>query len=216
MLEIQDFSFSFRDHRIFENLRAHCLPGEALLFEGPSGSGKSTLFRTLLGLEGPPSERIFHRGRSLKEWLRRDEREFRRSVQGIFSGGPSRWDPRLSLEVQCREAVEAGGVVWSRERFLRSLEGVGIPPETLRRRAHEASRGELQRLLLLRSLEREPSLILLDEPYQGLDPFSITLVARLLNLYRDRGGTLVLFLQPGEESGLRGSERKIPLKKNLP
>jgi len=38
----------------------------------------------------------------------------------------------------------------------------------------------------------------------------------LLNLYRDRGGTLVLFLQPGEESGLRGSERKIPLKKNLP
>lgn len=146
--------------------------GERWLVLGANGSGKSTLVRMLALQEHPSSGSISVLGGELG---RVDVRQLRRRIGYSAPGLADRLRPDLQTVDVVVTAINAALEPWwhhytdaDRQRAVEHLDSVGV--------AHLAhatfgtlSSGERQRVLLARTLMAEPELILLDEPFSGLD-----------------------------------------------
>ena len=144
--------------------------GETLALLGPSGSGKTTLLRIVAGFERPDAGAVLLDGRDAAALP-----PSRRGVGMVFQD-LALW-PSMTVEEHLDGRVPLA-------RF--ALEGLG------RRRPGELSGGERQRLALARALARDPRLLLLDEPFTGLDPLlRRSLASTLDELRRERGFTVI-------------------------
>lgn len=123
--------------------------GEILTIIGPNGGGKTTLLRIMLGLLNPDQGTV-HRAAGLR-----------------IGYMPQRitFDPVLPLTVRRFLTLSAPQ---SEARLVAGLDEVGVPA-LLEAAIHNLSGGELQRVLMARALLREPDLLVLDEPAQGVD-----------------------------------------------
>ena len=161
---------------------------------GESGSGKSTLVRLLCGLLVPSKGNITFDGRSVKDWLSQDRREFHRRNQIVFQSPASSLDPRLRIKTSLSEPTKA---LKRRKPELTELRGwlrdVGLSGEVLSRYPHQLSGGQLQRIAVARALSVRPDVLYADEPTSALD---VSVQAQVLNLLMDlkrrHGLTLVL------------------------
>lgn len=169
-------------------------PGEAVCLLGANGCGKSTLLRLLDGLAFPSSGRIEAWGRPLLPATLEDEafaREFRRRVALVFQ------DPDVQLFSPTVEDEVAFGPLQ-----------LGLPPDEVRARTREAlallgverlaprpphalSGGEKKKVALAAALAVDPAVLLLDEPFAGLDPRSQVALVHLLQALRARGKTVI-------------------------
>ncbi len=168
-LETRNASVSRGGRKILSDITVLLERGQLLGIVGPNGSGKSSLLRTLAGLWRPSSGEALLDGRSLSTWPRRelarrvtfvpqDTRvDFAFTVQELVSMGRYPHRGRFSPETNAdRTAVESA----MRQCDVEALE---------HRHANTLSGGELQRVLIARSLAVEPDFILLDEPTSSLD-----------------------------------------------
>lgn len=135
--------------------------GECVLLVGPNGAGKSTLLRTLAGLVRPTRGTVTVAGRDL--W--RDP-SARRAV-GFLSHHAFVYDD-LTARENLRFAAALHGLDGVESRIDAALDAAGL---TRRADATVAgfSRGMLQRLAIARATLHDPALLLLDEPFTGLD-----------------------------------------------
>ena len=149
MVELQDVSLSFDGKPVFSNVSLHIPPGAHTAIMGPSGVGKTTLLRVIAGLLKPDSGRVrVHTPRRarlfqsprLLPWLTALE-----NVNTVLSDGPH----------TLPEAMD-----W--------LQRVGLGAAAGKYPA-ELSGGMLARVALARALAYGGNLVLLDEPFQGLD-----------------------------------------------
>lgn len=141
---------------------------------GPNGAGKSTLLRILLGLAAPDGG---------EAWIR----------PGIRIGYmPQRLPVDDTLPLTVRRFLRLGGA--QREAALRAvLDEVGAA-EVLDTAIQSISGGEFQRVLLARALLRDPALLVLDEPVQGVDVAGQEDLFQLILDIRDRRGCGVLMV----------------------
>ncbi|HVU18905.1 MAG TPA: ABC transporter ATP-binding protein [Candidatus Didemnitutus sp.] len=155
--------------------------GQILALVGPNGAGKSTLLRILAGLTNFDEGEAWVHGRSATDaWAR-----------GIVSYLPDsvEWPPHLCLEsfiatsaqILGREAIDSG----------EALATVGLETRA-RTRIAECSRGMRQRLNLAWAMLGDPSVLLLDEVFAGLDPRATEQAAAILR-QRAALGTAILF-----------------------
>jgi heme exporter protein A len=159
--------------------------GETLLVTGANGSGKSTLLRCLAGLLAPDGGRIDYREGDLAC----DAEERRRRVGYVA--------PDLALygELSARENLD----FFSRLRGLQPARGrdllarLGVPAERL---AGALSSGMRQRLRWAWALLHRPRLLLLDEPFQNLDPAGEEAVRALLAEHLEGEGALAVVANP--------------------
>ncbi len=152
---------------------------------GHNGSGKSTLLRivatALRATRGSGSV-----------WdadLVRDAVAIRGMV-ALLSTEPGVYGDLTALE-NLRFSAEMLGVDGDRRRLLAALERVGLGVEG-DERARNMSSGMQRRLSIARLLLREPRVLLLDEPFNSLDPDGAALVNTLMRETRDRGGSVLL------------------------
>jgi len=149
--------------------------GGFLVVTGANGSGKTTLLRLCAGLAIPT-------GGSL-------EVEPERGAIGFLGH-----EPLVYRELTALENLDLYGRLYRvperRERIGMLLERFGLW-ESRRERASKLSRGQLQRLALCRSLLHKPELLILDEPFSGLDEAGAELLDRELTGMRDRRTILV-------------------------
>jgi putative ABC transport system ATP-binding protein len=160
--------------------------GGKLLFVGRSGSGKSTLLRVLNRLAEPLDGVVFHDGHPLSE---RDPLFLRQRV-ALVQQKPIVFEGTVRDNLLVRRR---GAPAPDDARLDAVLADVGLGPEFLDRGAETLSVGEQQRLCLARALDKEPSVLLLDEPTSSLDPESVGVVADLvLDLAARRSLALVV------------------------
>lgn len=151
-------------------------PGEAVALIGPNGAGKSTLLKGVLGLVPLTSGRMAVGSHAADAATgRRDDVHARNGMIG-FLPQSAEFDPDfpISLEqvVMQGRFRRMGFLRWpgraDREAVRRALATVGLG-DLAKRRFGELSGGQRQRGLLARALAAEPALLLLDEPFNGLD-----------------------------------------------
>ncbi|MBA7607102.1 Lipopolysaccharide export system ATP-binding protein LptB [subsurface metagenome] len=147
---------------------------------GPNGAGKTTLLRLITGILKPDSGRIRLKGRDItkfKPWAIVDQ-----GIVGTFQiTRPFRRLPIIAnvmVACLCPRALKRGEWVKTIEaKALDSLEFVGISDLALEK-ASSMSHGDLKRLEIARAIATEPELLLLDEPFGGLNPAETELLAK--------------------------------------
>jgi peptide/nickel transport system ATP-binding protein len=161
--------------------------GGVLGIVGPSGSGKSTLARAISLAEPPDAGCIFFEGRDL--WTAPDRRSMRARIQLIPQQPAASLNPRFTACEIVSEPllVQRRGTPAERRQIAAHwIETLGLPP-ALDKRALEFSGGERQRLAIARALILDPSLLILDESFAGLDLSVQGQLVRLLREMSDAG-----------------------------
>lgn len=161
------------------------LPGGALALLGPNGAGKTTLLRVIATLSRPTRGRIFIRGRDARK-----EPERVRADIGLISH-----QTFLYEDLTARENLSFYGRLYGlrdlKERVRRALEDVGLSGRE-DDRVRGFSRGMKQRLAIARATLHHPAILLLDEPFTGLDAAACAMLSDRLQHHRREGRTAIL------------------------
>jgi heme exporter protein A len=159
--------------------------GQLLTVFGPNGAGKTTLLRILAGGLHPSAGQVVYKG----ETLRSGSTEWHRRI-GVLSHQSFLYG-HLTVEENLRFFGTLFGL-----RDLSTLIPQRLGQVGLSERAHSPartlSRGMRQRLALARSLLHDPGLVLLDEPYTGLDAHAAAVLRQVLASLKDGRRTVVL------------------------
>lgn len=183
-------------------------PGEVLCLLGPSGSGKSTLLRIAAGIEMQTSGRLLLNDREIAGpgiFLPPE----RRSIGLVFQ------DYALFPHLTILDNVRFGLTALSREEAQKeamiSLERVGLERYAMAY-PHILSGGEQQRVALARAIAPRPAVLLMDEPFSGLDSRLKDLVrAETLSILRHSRATAIVVTHDAEEA-MRMGDRIALLK----
>jgi ABC-2 type transport system ATP-binding protein len=181
MLEALNLTKTFIGPPAVDSVSFTIRPGEILGYLGPNGAGKSTTVKMLTGLLEPTSGRVLFHGQD----IRRDLKGFQRCLGYVPE------EPHLYPHLSGREYLQLAG-------RLRGLPRRVLEPkmdELLRliglwddRHASLASysKGMRQKILLLASLLHDPELLILDEPFSGLDVNAAMILRSLLHSFAAR------------------------------
>lgn len=185
LLELRNLHKRFGYRPILQDLNLKIAPGECVLLLGNNGAGKSTLLRLCATLFKPQQGQILYCGEPLDEVKPRYLREM----------GNIAHESRLYGDLTPRENLQLFGVLYDlphvEERIPHALaqvqlaHAIDLPVKTF-------SSGMTKRTAIARLLLQQPRLLLLDEPYTGLDQKSTRWFQEYLQGFRDQGGTLLL------------------------
>ena len=166
---------------VLDGFTATALPGRVTAFLGVNGAGKTTSMRILLGLADPTS------GAATVDGVRyADLRRPTRVVGAVLDQG---FHPNRTARRHLRlTAMQAGVPAPPAEELLERF-GIGDAAD---RRVGGFSLGMRQRLALASALVGNPSVLVLDEPLNGLDPDGIRWMRRFVRSFADAGGTVFL------------------------
>jgi ABC-2 type transport system ATP-binding protein len=160
-----------------------CEPGTVTGFLGPNGAGKSTTLRMICGLTSPTAGTATVNGVPYRQ-LPNPGRHV-----GVLLDASAQHAGRTGRETL---AVTAQLLGTGTDRVERLLDRVGLPKSAARKRVRAYSLGMRQRLGIAHALLGEPTVLILDEPANGLDPEGIYWMRGLLREFADRGGTVLL------------------------
>ena len=184
-----ELSKSYRGRKVVDNVQVEIGQGEVVGLLGPNGAGKTTTFYMIVGLARPDSGQVLLMGDEITElpmYLRA------RSGISYLPQEPSVFR-QLTSEENLLAVLETLPLTpeQQRDRLEELLAQMGL--ETVRQsKAYMLSGGERRRLEIARSLTLQPSFILLDEPFSGIDPLTVRDLQELIReLSRSGIGVLI-------------------------
>jgi ABC-2 type transport system ATP-binding protein len=183
MIAVDHLTKRYGSQLAVDDISFRCEPGTVTGFLGPNGAGKSTTLRMICGLT-PPSAGT---ATVLDMPYRKLDNPVRRV--GVLLDASAQHAGRTGREVLAVSA-QVLGVPPSRVGEL--LELVGLDKRAARKRVGNYSLGMRQRLGIAHALLGDPSVLVLDEPVNGLDPEGIYWMRGLLRDFADRAGTVLL------------------------
>jgi heme exporter protein A len=184
-LEAEGLVRTFGGLRAVDGVSFQLQPGELLTVFGPNGAGKTTLLRMLSGVMRPTSGRVRVAGASADVAAR----EWRHRV-GVVSHQSLLYG-QLSVAQNLQFYGQLFGLTDLKTRIPERLESVGLS-DRARTPVQDLSRGLKQRVALARALLHDPEVVLLDEPYTGLDPHASSVLREQLASLKDGQRTVVL------------------------
>ena len=184
LLEIDDVAHSFGDRLALDGVSIQIAPGVITGLLGPNGAGKTTLLRIMLGVVTADRGEVRYAGRLVNEQDRR-QWGYMPQERGLYPGMPAG-----------DQVVHFGRLHGLSKRDATSkahdlLAELGLQ-DRWNDRTDKLSGGMQQRLQLAASLVHDPAVIVLDEPFAGLDPVAVASLSETLRL-RASAGRTVLF-----------------------
>jgi branched-chain amino acid transport system ATP-binding protein len=189
-LVVEGLSGGYRSLVVFRDASFAVEPGRTLGILGPNGAGKSTLLKTIAGLLPAHGGSVVHDGVAMGE-----SRAHRRARTGLVLVPEGR---QILAELTVQENLELGraaGRLGDAEFAARFAEVFAIVPRLAERRRQKGgalSGGEQQMLAIARALLLDPTLLMLDEPTQGLAPIMIRQVLTALQSLKGRFAMVVV------------------------
>jgi len=180
---------SYRSKKVVNEVNVHVMAGEIVGLLGPNGAGKTTTFYMVTGLIRPTSGAVFFKDRNVSKVPM-----YKRARMGLgyLSQEPSIFR-KLTVQENVMAIIETLPISRRerKERLEFLLEELKIS-HLAKQRAYTLSGGERRRLEITRALVTNPSLILLDEPFSGVDPLAVYEVQEIIKELREKGlGVLI-------------------------
>ncbi|MCP4889919.1 LPS export ABC transporter ATP-binding protein [Rubripirellula sp.] len=190
ILEAVDLQKTYGRRRVVDGVNLHVDEGEIVGLLGPNGAGKSTSFRIMCGMIEPDRGRVYLDGRDVTNWPM-----FRRARDGHMGYLPQ--EPsvfkKLTVEQNISSLLELLGLdrVARNERTDQLLEEFNIT-HIRKSRAGGLSGGERRRLEIARCLVSDPKIIMLDEPFAGIDPVTVQSIQGVIQQLRESGISVLI------------------------
>jgi lipopolysaccharide export system ATP-binding protein len=188
-LETVEISKSYAGRRVVDDVTVNVTRGEIVGLLGPNGAGKTTSFYMVVGLISPDSGKVLLDGVDLTSMAM-----FQRARHGIsYLPQEASVFRKLSVEENLMAILQTRRMSGRerREKMNHLIEQMGL--DTVRRnKGYVLSGGERRRVEIARSLAIDPSFLLLDEPFSGIDPIQVIELQRIvLDLKRAGLGILI-------------------------
>ncbi len=162
LIKLDNVCMSFNKKTVLENISFEIFAGRILTLIGPNGAGKTTLLKLILGILTPDQGTIVKK----------------KNIKIGYVPQKMKLSAAIPLTVRRFLCLDEQ---YDSSRLNDVLIKTGLPIEILDQSVHPLSGGELQRVLLARTLLKNPDLLVLDEPAQGLDPLGEEQFYELLN-----------------------------------
>ena len=190
MLTVSGLVKSYGRRRVVDGVDFHVERGEIVGLLGPNGAGKTTTFRMTCGMVEPDAGRVELGGQEVTSWPM-----YRRAREGGmgYLAQESSVFRKLSVQNNLLGVMELLGISRKerRRRCDELLEQFGIT-KLRKSKAMSLSGGERRRLEIARCLVSEPDIILLDEPFTGIDPVTIDSIQEIIRGLRTRGISILI------------------------
>ncbi|MDO4817053.1 MAG: LPS export ABC transporter ATP-binding protein [Akkermansia sp.] len=190
LLEARNLCKSYHERRVVDHVNLTVHPGEIVGLLGPNGAGKTTSFYMVAGLVRPDEGEVFFRGEDVSGlpmhlrarlgmgYLPQEESIFRKL---------SVWDNLMAIletraDLSPRQQREKADELMQRFNIERLRDSQAI----------QLSGGEKRRLTIARALASNPRLLMLDEPFAGVDPIAVQDIQRIVASLRETDGLSIL------------------------
>jgi phospholipid/cholesterol/gamma-HCH transport system ATP-binding protein len=205
-VEVENVAFSYGDLEIFRGLSLAIPRGKVVGILGGSGSGKSTLLKLIGGQLAPSRGRITVAGKDVHQldsaglYKLRLEMGMMFQTSGLFSDLSVYENVAFPIAENFRLPDEV-----VRRMVLMKLHAVGLRGAK-DMRPGDLSGGMTRRVALARAIATDPSLVMYDEPFAGLDPISLNQVGRLIRQLNDAFGLTSILVTYDVKESLKASD----------
>jgi lipopolysaccharide export system ATP-binding protein len=190
ILEACDLVKTYGRRRVVDGVSFHVERAEIVGLLGPNGAGKTTSFRMTCGMVEPDSGSVFLNGNNVTQWPM-----YRRARDGAmgYLAQESSVFRKLTVEQNLLGVMELLNMPAKRrkERANELLEQFTIT-HIRKSIAGSLSGGERRRLEIARCLVSDPQIILLDEPFTGIDPVTIQNIQQIVRDLKNRGISILI------------------------
>src|SRR5262245_22673300 len=184
LLRTEKLVKAYRKRRVVNGVSIFVEPGEVVGLLGPNGAGKTTTFNMVVGVIRPDEGVVTFQGQEVTRWPMHKRA---RLGMGYLTQEPSVFR-KLTVEENILAILETckmnGTERKVRLKYL--LDELDLAP-LAKSKAYTLSGGEKRRLEITRALVTSPRLLLLDEPFSGIDPIAVYEVQKILRRIKERG-----------------------------
>ena len=194
LIQANNISFSSDSRQILQQISMQLEQSEILTIIGPNGAGKTTLVRILLGLMQPTSGKVIY------------------PTALTFGYMPQKLDLNPAMPLPVATFLQAKQV--DDELLQQTLDDLSVR-SIYQHSMHQLSGGERQRVLLARAILRQPDVLVLDEPAQGVDINGQARLYELINTVRQRHQCAVLMISHDLHLVMAQTDRVICLNQHI-
>ena len=190
ILEATGLVKSFGRRRVVDGVSLAIEPGEIVGLLGPNGAGKTTTFRMICGMLAPDRGQVWMRGQEVTDWpmyvrARDGGMGYLPQQSSVFAKLSAEQNllailellevPRAERQSRCRELLKQFNIEHVRQTKAGRLSG-----------------GERRRLEIARCLVSQPEIIMLDEPFAGIDPVTVQSIQGIIRQLSHRGISILI------------------------
>jgi zinc transport system ATP-binding protein len=194
LIELENISVRRDERDILRNVNFALQANEIVTLIGPNGAGKSTLIKVLLGIMQPNAGKV----------------TFAKKLKMAYV--PQKFNPSSSLPLRVQDLLDLEACASDLRKEI--IQDTGISKLQLSK-VQQLSGGERQRVLLARALLRQPDILVLDEPMQGLDIQSEAELYEYVRSLPERYGCAVLMVSHDLQWVMQGTHRVVCLNKHI-
>lgn len=182
-LQLENVTKRFGDFTAVDNLMLNVEEGSMYGFLGANGAGKTTTFRMILGLLNANEGRISWNNKTIS-YATSSEIGYLPEERGLY--------PKMKVEEQLIFLGELRGMkkVDAKKAIQYWLNRFEVP-QYVNKKVEELSKGNQQKIQVIAALMHDPKLLILDEPFSGLDPVNVEMLKKAILDFRNNGATIL-------------------------